>query len=99
MKRYRTIKPIYLYGGLICLEDCQARPRLETGRIKKSGADGVYDIVGEVCFISGEVIGLEVTDLATLGNLVVIETDDQPEKVAEQEQTAQAVKPSRRQQK
>lgn len=85
MEKFKTISPVYLYGGFIGLDDSQARPRLETGRIKKTDADGVYEIAGEVCFKVGEVICLESPGLAMLQKLESLDppvVDDSAEMAA-----------------
>jgi len=95
MERYRTIKPIFLYSGQIGLDENQARPRLETGRIKQTETDGVYDISGEVCFKAGEIVGLAVKDLATLQKLEFLDADDEQKADDEPDQTTVVKKPGR----
>jgi len=56
MKPYRTQATVRLYTGKIGLTDDQVKWR--AGCLSKI-KDDVYDIVGEVTFKAGEVVGLE----------------------------------------
>ena len=72
MKPYRALAVIRLFDGVVGLSDEQAKRR--TSYLTKIG-DNLYQIKGEICFKSGEVVGLDSVPKPYANLLECLETE------------------------
>lgn len=71
MKIYKVVTPVKLVQGLILLTDDQAKARLHC--LRKTSKKGVFEIMQEVTFKAGEIIGLEQISKAHKQSLSTVE--------------------------
>jgi len=89
MKKYRVIeKPLYLSGGVLELTGTQASSRKHCLK-PAGGKKGRHEIVQQVCFKVGEVIGMEA-EAEQLLKTGLIEPEDKEAAKAEEEAKAKA---------
>lgn len=77
MKTYRVTRPTFLYSGLIKLDPETAENRL--WRLKPVDGEGMYEIVGELSFKRGEIIGLPDVPKGLMGNYEIVTDEEKPE--------------------
>lgn len=80
MKFFRTEDVIsFHYGAILGLNEKQSKPRILTKNLKDL-MDGKFEVIGEIQFKKGEIIGLEEKDIgkAFLSKLTLM-TDEKPE--------------------
>ena len=87
MNKYRVLKPITLFSGVVGLSEAQFERRLHSRALEKTKTDGLYNVVGEVHLKAGEEFAGDIGK-ALLKSVEVL-SDDKPESLTLKEVKAE----------